>query len=86
MKRTTWATLWVCLTAALLLVPTVLAQNPTGILKGSITDDQGAGLPGVRVTVTSPALQGERSTTTSGNGAYILRFLNPGEYQATYEL
>jgi hypothetical protein len=86
MKRTLWTTLWVCLAAGLLLVPQVLAQNPTGILKGSITDDQGAGLPGVRVTVTSPALQGERSTTTGGNGDYILRFLNPGEYKATYEL
>lgn len=86
LKRTTWTTLSICLAAALVLVPTVLAQNPTGILKGSVTDDQGAGLPGVRVTVTSPALQGERATTTGGNGDYILRFLNPGEYKATYEL
>ncbi len=86
MKRTTWTTLWVCLVAGLLLAPQVLAQNPTGTLKGSVTDDQGAGLPGVRVTATSPALQGERSTQTGANGDYILRFLAPGEYQVTYEL
>ncbi|MCP3958592.1 MAG: TonB-dependent receptor [bacterium] len=87
MKRSNrWTVLWVCLIASVLLVPQVLAQNPTGTLKGSVTDDSGAGLPGVTVTATSPNLQGERSTQTSINGDYKLAFMPPGEYKCSYEL
>lgn len=43
-------------------------------------------LPGVTVTVASVALQGTRHTTTSPNGDYILPFLPPGEYSATFVL
>ena len=80
------ALLWVCLATGLLLVPQAMAQNPTGTLKGTVTDDSAAGLPGVTVTATSPNLQGARTTMTSGNGGYKLAFLPPGEYKVTYEL
>ena len=49
------------------------AQTQTGQLIGTVTQD-GNPLPGVRVTVSSPALQGTRSTETDVNGSYnILR-------------
>jgi len=38
------------------------------------------------VTAASPALQGVRSTVTSGNGDYIVPLLAPGEYVVTFEL
>lgn len=77
----------ICLLAAsLLLVPQVWAQNPTGTLTGRVSDESGGGLPGVTVTATSPALQGERATTTSANGDYKLAFLPPGNYQVSYQL
>ena len=61
----------------------VLAQT-TGRLVGQITDAQGAVLPGVTVTVTSP--QGSQNQVTDGEGRY--RFLNlvPGRYVLKAEL
>ncbi len=79
-------TLWVCLAVGLLLAPQVLAQNPTGTLKGTVTDEQGAGLPGVTVNATSPSLQGQRSTVTGSNGTYKIAFMPAGEYKLAYEL
>ena len=78
-------TLWT-LAFVLLLVPQVLAQNPTGTLTGTVTDEQGAGLPGVTVTATSPALQGDRVTVTAANGAYRIGVLPAGDYRVSYEL
>ena len=63
-----------------------LAQNPTGTLTGRASDDKGEALPGVTVTVASPALQGTRSAVTSINGDYIFRFLPPGDYTIKFEL
>ena len=85
-RSNTRSILWVALAIGLLLAPQVLAQVPTGTLKGSVTDEQGAGLPGVTVTATSPSLQGERSTVTGNNGDYKIAFIPPGEYKVTYEL
>ena len=72
---------------ALLLALPVLSQGiPTGILSGRVTSQDGSALPGVLVTVTSPALQGTRTATTSENGEYNLPLLPPGDYQVSYEL
>ncbi len=79
-------TLWVFLAAGLLLAPQVMAQNPTGTLTGTVTDDSGAGLPGVTVTATSPKLQGARNSVTGTNGGYKIAFMPPGEYKISYEL
>ena len=38
------------------------------------------------VTVTSPALQGTRATTTNAQGDYILKSLPAGEYRVRFEL
>lgn len=60
--------------------------TPTGSISGQVVDPQGGVLPGVTVSVTSPALQGTRSTVTSGNGDYIIPFLPTGDYLITFEL
>ena len=44
------------------------------------------GLPGVRVTVSSPSLQGTRTTETDVNGSYIFAALPPGEYTVDFAL
>jgi outer membrane receptor protein involved in Fe transport len=61
------------------------AQGTTGVLKGTVTTE-GSPLPGVTVTISSPALQGVRTTVTDGNGAYNFSALPPGMYQASFEL
>jgi outer membrane receptor protein involved in Fe transport len=58
---------------------------PQATLSGRVLND-GQGLPGVAVTVKSPALQGVRSTVTSTNGDYVLPLLPPGDYVATFVL
>lgn len=60
--------------------------NPTGVIRGTVTDPDGLALPGVTVTVSSPALQGERSVVTSGNGDFMIPFLPPGAYTVRFEL
>ena len=72
--------------ASLAVATTLFAQGmQTGILTGFVRGSDGLSLPGATVTVSSPALQGERSTVTDGNGAYIIRGLPPGAYRVTFE-
>jgi hypothetical protein len=67
-------------------VPSSWAQQ-TGTLAGIVRDTQGAVLPGVTVTVASPALiGGTRSVATGEAGAYQVAGLPPGTYAVSYEL
>ena len=77
------------LSAALLVAlhSTALAQGrQTGTIRGSVVDAQGLVLPGVTITVGSPALQGVRSTVTDINGNYQILALPPGAYDVVFEL
>jgi hypothetical protein len=58
----------------------------TGIIRGTVVDAQGGVVPGVTVTVTSPGLQGPRSTVTDAQGSFSLRSLPAGDYELTFEL
>ncbi len=72
---------------ALAVTATAWAQgNPTGAIRGAVTDPDGLAVPGVTVTVASPALQGVRVAVTSTNGDFLIPFLPPGEYAVTFEL
>ncbi len=71
----------------LLVASLATAQgNPTGTISGRVVQQDGAVLPGVTVSATSPALQGARTVTSSTNGDFILPFLPPGDYTVTFEL
>jgi len=70
-----------------LIAASAFAQGvTTATLVGTVKSPDGAGLPGVTVSVKSPALMGERSTVTSGNGDYVLKGLPPGDYTITFSL
>jgi hypothetical protein len=60
--------------------------SATGTIQGRVTDAQGAVLPGVTVTATSPALLGVQSAVTSDTGNYRFPAVPPGTYALTYEL
>src|SRR4026208_2243727 len=60
-------------------------RNQTGTLRGLVGDDQGLNIPGVTVTVSSPALQGTRVATTGQDGTHSLRALPPGAYTIKFE-
>jgi len=79
-------TLFVLVTLAVLLASPASAQIDQGRLTGSISDAQGAALPGVTVTAKSPALIGVRTVVSEGDGKYNLASLPSGEYELTFEL
>jgi outer membrane receptor for ferrienterochelin and colicin len=58
--------------------------NPTSKLSGRVTSGNEP-LPGVKVTVSSPNLQGVKSTATTSNGDYVFPSLPAGEYSVTFE-
>ncbi|MBZ0114324.1 MAG: TonB-dependent receptor [Thermoanaerobaculia bacterium] len=72
--------------AALLLVPAVSAQTTRGSIIGSATDDTGAALPGVTVTISSPDLQGDKVSVTDGSGNYSFRVIPVGIYRVEFAL
>src|SRR5690349_18216103 len=71
--------LWCAIGAVVLCAASAFAQT-TGRLVGSIVDAQGAVLPGVTVTVTSPQLQGANTQITDASGQFRFPSLPPGTY------
>ena len=57
-----------------------LAQTTEGSIRGYIRDEQGAVLPGVTVTATSPDVAGTYSAVADPDGLYRLMNLAPGTY------
>src|SRR5687767_15884757 len=69
------------------LSPPVWAQVRNASVAGTITDNTGAALPGVTITVTSPALQVPQLVRVSeADGTYQFVDLPVGTYRLTYEL
>src|SRR5262249_25811185 len=72
--------------AALLLSVPLIAQENAGTINGKVTDKSDAVIPGVTVTLTSPAIQGAKSVVTDEGGTYRFILLPPGTYTVKYEL
>ena len=64
----------------LFLVIHASAQTTNGLMTGTITDSSGAVVAGAQVNVTNQGTSLLRTTTTDGNGYYILPQLPPGIY------
>jgi hypothetical protein len=60
--------------------------SSTGTIQGRVMDAQGAVLPGVTVTATSPSALGAQTAVTSETGNYRFPAVPPGEYELTFEL
>ena len=60
--------------------------SSTGVIQGRVSDAQGAVLPGVTVTATSPSALGAQTAVTSETGNYRFPALPPGTWTVTYEL
>jgi len=71
----------------LLLAPVAFSQSrETGAIRGLVSEESGAPLPGVNVTLSGGNLMGTRSFVTDANGEYRFPALPPGEYQVKAEL
>ncbi|MBI2833785.1 MAG: TonB-dependent receptor [Acidobacteria bacterium] len=70
------------------LVPVrAVAQDLTGTLYGKVTSEDGLGVPGVTVTITSPQLiKGSEVRVTSETGGYRVPALPPGQYTVAVEM
>jgi len=75
-----------CLAALLGSVVPASAQDFRGRINGTVTDDTGAVLPGVTVTVSSPALIQPQVQVTGADGTYRFLALPPGVYAVDFEL
>src|ERR1700752_2374614 len=58
----------------------------TGAINGRVSDNSGAVMPGVTVTVTSPSMMGGRTAVTDEGGQYRFTAVPPGAYALTFEL
>ena len=62
------------------------AQRTTGEIIGKVTDESGAILPGVSVTLRGATVAGTPTTVTSESGVYRFPVLPPGTYDVEYVL
>jgi len=73
--------------ALLLLVAIAVpaaAQSLTGVITGTVKDEQGGALPGVTVTLESKT--GTKTTTTDASGSYRFVALDPGTYSVQTQM
>ena len=79
-------TFWLAaLVLAVAAVP-LWAQIQTGDISGRVTDNTGAIVPGVSVTISGPALPKPLSAVTSETGSYQFPRLPIGTYEIKYEM
>src|SRR5262249_36575533 len=64
----------------------LLGQGIRATVVGRVTDQSGAIVPGVKITITNAATNESRSAVTSDTGDYALPQLPPGDYNLTTEM
>ena len=70
-------------TALLLCAGVSVYAQTTASLTGVVTH-QGQPMPGVTITISSPSLQGTRTTSSGETGAYSFGALPPGDYNVNF--
>jgi hypothetical protein len=78
-------TLLVCFFALVLLAQGQTAAQPPAsiLLKGTVTDESGAMIPGATVILKGP--EGEKRFGTNESGAYVVTGITPGKYTVRIE-
>ncbi len=68
-----------------LLFGSAFGQGTTSRITGTVTDNNGAIVPGATVTLINPGTNSTLITTTSDNGVYAFDLIPPGTYTITVE-
>ena len=87
-RQLRWQTLLVAILFVFAMTPIMKAQEATGKIIGTVTDPQGAVVPGAKITVTNTSdltTQISRETTTNQDGNYQVLSLPIGTYEVTIE-
>ena len=80
-------TLFLVMALLLALSPLAFSQSKdTGLIEGTVMDQEKVPLPGATVTISSPNLMGVRTYISDSAGAYRFPALPPGVYQVKAEL
>jgi hypothetical protein len=70
-----------------LMIFTLTWAQASGVISGTVTDEDNRPLPGVTITLTSPEIESpRRSTVTDAKGRYEIANLATGRYTVTAEL
>ncbi len=89
MKSVLWrASLFIlaCLFFVGVFAAPLSAQQGSGVITGRTSDTSGAVIPGVTVTLSSPAVMGTREAITDERGGYRIDLLPVGTYSLKFEL
>src|SRR5215510_13021492 len=71
----------------LCLLPAFSQNQTTGAITGRAMDSSGALIPGVEVSISSPAMiGGARTSVTDEQGSYRFTLLSPGTYRVSFAL
>src|SRR5579883_2333894 len=65
--------------------PPALHAQFRGSLRGTVTDPQGAIIPGATVTLTNTDTNQSQTATTDNNGIYIFNGLPPAHFKLTVD-
>ncbi|MGA3372503.1 MAG: TonB-dependent receptor [Terracidiphilus sp.] len=74
---------WLALALLVLFAPSILAQETTGGIQGTVKDPSGAVVPHAQVVITGTALVGSKQVVTDSSGYYRFANLPPGVYIIT---
>jgi hypothetical protein len=72
-------------TLFLVIVSVVAAQDYRGKVQGSVTDENGAAIPGAHVVLRNTKTGVEVTRAADNDGHYIFDFVDPGEYVVVVE-
>jgi hypothetical protein len=78
--------MWLALAMPFAIAASASAQSATGAIQGSVSDQSGAALPGVTVTVVNTSTSTTRTIVTDAEGLFTAELLPVGPYELTTEI
>ncbi|MCX6564817.1 MAG: TonB-dependent receptor [Candidatus Aminicenantes bacterium] len=86
MKRFKTVLVVVLFFSAVIAANAQISSRETGSLRGTVLDAEGSTIPGVNLTMSSPAMMGTATDVSREDGAFRFALLPPGKYVILAEL